>query len=102
MKELSVTEYIQHDCYTRAEVERSRREMEAHFHWEALKKEDAKQPPLPFGLKRSTKIFLDVTPWLWAVGIVIVLWFLWSIVHQGQTKIAPSDCDISTACTDSR
>lgn len=76
--------------------------MEAYFRWEALNEEDGRQPPLPFDLKRSTKAFLDVTPWLLAVGIVIILWFLWSIVHQGQTKIVPSDCDISTECTGSR
>jgi hypothetical protein len=102
VKEMTMDEFVQHDCYVRAEAERGRKELEAHLHWEAVKEEDAKRPPLPFGLKRSSKIFPDATPWFWIAGIVFVLWFLWTIAHPGQTRIAPSDCDISTACTDSK
>ena len=101
-KAMSVTDFSQHDCYLRAQAEQDKKEVESYLRWEALKEEDERQPPLPFGLKRSTKIFPDAAPWLWVAGIVFVVWFLWAISHPGQARVAPSDCDIATACTDSR
>lgn len=99
-KEMSVSEFLEHPCYLCSEAKRSNQELDAHLHWEAVKTQDEKLEPLPFGLNRRTKIGPDATLWLWLAGVIFVLWLLYTMVHPNK-GINPSDCDVSTACVDS-
>jgi len=101
MKEMGVDEFTQHNCYFREEAASAKRVVEAYQHREMVRKTEVKQPLL-FGLKRTAKTFPDATPWLWVGGIAFVLWFLWAVTQSSKTRIPPSDCDVSTTCTESK